>query len=232
MVRRTGFEPPASCSQSRRATNCATPGYEVVGGLGGFSQSRRATNCATPDMEVVGVPGRILPNVARYQLRYTPIFFLLFFTTARGAFRLAIVSRCGALARPCTLAWLPSTSASLFPPLAALGYVHQLRYTPIFLFFCFYCRAWRCCPLFIGLCRRFSGPARRLCALAHETFARIVYYRQKSRASSKMLDATAVPPCNRTYLERKKVAGMERNEKKMEKSDSPVQKQRLYLCGQ
>ena len=27
MVRVTGFEPAASCSQSRRATNCATPGY-------------------------------------------------------------------------------------------------------------------------------------------------------------------------------------------------------------
>ena len=26
----TGFEPAASCSQSRRATNCATPGYLVV----------------------------------------------------------------------------------------------------------------------------------------------------------------------------------------------------------
>ena len=25
----TGFEPAASCSQSRRATNCATPGYSV-----------------------------------------------------------------------------------------------------------------------------------------------------------------------------------------------------------
>ena len=31
MVRVTGFEPAASCSQSRRAINCATPGYEVVG---------------------------------------------------------------------------------------------------------------------------------------------------------------------------------------------------------
>ena len=40
VVRVTGFEPAASCSQSRRATNCATPGYEVV-----------------------GWPGRILPNV-------------------------------------------------------------------------------------------------------------------------------------------------------------------------
>ena len=47
----TGFEPAASCSQSRRATNCATPGYSV------FYPA-----------------GRILPNQARYQLRYTRIF--------------------------------------------------------------------------------------------------------------------------------------------------------------
>ena len=29
VVRVTGFEPAASCSQSRRATNCATPGYKI-----------------------------------------------------------------------------------------------------------------------------------------------------------------------------------------------------------
>ena len=29
LVRVTGFEPAASCSQSRRATNCATPGYLI-----------------------------------------------------------------------------------------------------------------------------------------------------------------------------------------------------------
>ena len=34
-----GLEPRASCSQSRRATNCATPRYEIV-----------------------GLPGRILPK--------------------------------------------------------------------------------------------------------------------------------------------------------------------------
>ena len=50
----TGFEPAASCSQSRRATNCATPGYSV------FYPA-----------------GRILPNQARYQLRYTRIFIFL-----------------------------------------------------------------------------------------------------------------------------------------------------------
>ena len=37
MVRVTGFEPAASCSQSRRATNCATPGYFII--LSGWSYS-------------------------------------------------------------------------------------------------------------------------------------------------------------------------------------------------
>ena len=35
-----GLEPPASCSQSRRATNCATPGYFVI--LFGWSYSPKA----------------------------------------------------------------------------------------------------------------------------------------------------------------------------------------------
>ena len=30
MVGVKGFEPPTSCSQSRRATNCATPRYALV----------------------------------------------------------------------------------------------------------------------------------------------------------------------------------------------------------
>ncbi len=38
------------------------------------TQSRRATNCATPGYEVVGWPGRILPKQARYQLRYTRLW--------------------------------------------------------------------------------------------------------------------------------------------------------------
>ena len=37
------------------------------------SQSRRATNCATPGYSVFYSAGRILPNQARYQLRYTRI---------------------------------------------------------------------------------------------------------------------------------------------------------------
>ena len=55
----TGFEPAASCSQSRRATNCATPGYSV------FYPA-----------------GRILPNVAPYQLSHTRIFNFCHYTTA------------------------------------------------------------------------------------------------------------------------------------------------------
>ena len=55
------------------------------------SQSRRATNCATPRYEVVGLPGRILPKQARYQLRYTRIFNLLHDST-RGKKNQAITA--------------------------------------------------------------------------------------------------------------------------------------------
>ena len=55
------------------------------------SQSRRATNCATPGYEVVGWPGRILPNHVRYQLRYTRIFNLLHDST-RGKKNQAITA--------------------------------------------------------------------------------------------------------------------------------------------
>ena len=52
MVRGTGFEPAASCSQSRRATNCATPGYSVY--LSGWPYSPKASALPTalhPDMK-------------------------------------------------------------------------------------------------------------------------------------------------------------------------------------
>ena len=48
LVRVTGFEPAASCSQSRRATICATPGYLVFIRLGVFSQSSRVIAAAAP----------------------------------------------------------------------------------------------------------------------------------------------------------------------------------------
>ena len=60
------------------------PQTQVSQGFAGFcpsrawigsthSQSRRATNCATPGYSVFYPAGRILPNQARYQLRYTRI---------------------------------------------------------------------------------------------------------------------------------------------------------------
>ena len=58
MVRVGRLELPASCSQSKRATNCATPGYEILVRVGRLelpascSQSKRATNCATPGYEI------------------------------------------------------------------------------------------------------------------------------------------------------------------------------------
>ena len=61
MVEVTGFEPAASCSQSRRATNCATPGYLV------FSE----------------LP-RVFPNRAFYQLNYTRIFSFCYYTTEKA----------------------------------------------------------------------------------------------------------------------------------------------------
>ena len=48
MVRVTGFEPAASCSQSRRATICATPGYLVFIRLGIFTQSSHVITAAAP----------------------------------------------------------------------------------------------------------------------------------------------------------------------------------------
>ena len=48
----TGFEPAASCSQSRRATNCATPGYFVI--LSGWSYSPKASALPTAPIPDLG----------------------------------------------------------------------------------------------------------------------------------------------------------------------------------
>ena len=56
VVRVTGFEPAASCSQSRRATNCATPGYSVY--LSGWSYSPKPGAIPTslyPDIQFLSL---------------------------------------------------------------------------------------------------------------------------------------------------------------------------------
>ena len=89
LVEMTGLEPAASCSQSRRATNCATSRYEIVRwncGILGFAASCGARNdllayCFTsfrplchPCLAVssAGRARQRCPKQARYQLRYTP----------------------------------------------------------------------------------------------------------------------------------------------------------------
>ena len=78
-----GLEPWASCSQSRRATNCATPRYEVRRSGWAYSPKAGALPTAQHPVMKLGDPaGRIHPNQARYQLRYTRIFNFCHYTTA------------------------------------------------------------------------------------------------------------------------------------------------------
>ena len=66
VVRVTGFEPAASCSQSRRATNCATPGYFVI--LSGWSYSPKASALPTaliPDFWLLS----FVPDVVKHVVR-------------------------------------------------------------------------------------------------------------------------------------------------------------------
>ncbi len=80
MVGVKGFEPPTSCSQSRRATNCATPRIKPVPACG----ARKNLRLAAPDFfdrcasfllasSATGSARKTNPKQARYQLRYTPI---------------------------------------------------------------------------------------------------------------------------------------------------------------
>ncbi len=87
LVRVTGFEPAASCSQSRRATDCATPGYSIIQIRNSEQSPRRSALSA---------------RVAGPEKIFALSLLLDFF------------DRC-----PC--------SASLFPPLAALGSATQSR---------------------------------------------------------------------------------------------------------
>ena len=100
MVGVTGFEPAASCSQSRRATNCATPRFFYFAFFLIFSVlpcfvrplaklSPMALLCNAMRsvlLRFLRLPasatgsGRLRhPKQARYQLRYTPIFLFCFF---------------------------------------------------------------------------------------------------------------------------------------------------------
>ena len=89
-----GLEPWASCSQSRRATNCATPRYEVRRSGRAYSPKAGALPTALhPVISLFYPAGRILPNHAFYQLNYTRIFNFCHDTTAGK--KIKVFSVCG-----------------------------------------------------------------------------------------------------------------------------------------
>ena len=73
----SGKVPQTQASQGFAAFRLALPRIPPR-----HSQSRRATNCATPRYEVRRSGRAYSPNVARYQLRYTRIFNLSHYITA------------------------------------------------------------------------------------------------------------------------------------------------------
>ena len=156
MVGVAGFEPTASTSQMWRATNCATPRYSLLlfftaaRGALPVAMCRAAAALARPCIARMAAQHFRLAVSAAGGARlraptalHPDIPFFCFLQPRVARFRLP----CVALRRPwrglASLAWPPSTSASLFPPLAALGCVHQLRYTLIFPSSVFYSRARR-----------------------------------------------------------------------------------------
>ena len=121
----TGFEPAASCSQSRRATNCATPGYSVY--LSGWSYSPKPGAIPTslyPDIHFSAMIPRQAVKIKIFLSVVIPVVkaaFVPFSTTGgnpvnAGAARLSGVSPCP----------VPDTATAL-PKQAR----YQLRYTPI-----------------------------------------------------------------------------------------------------
>ena len=143
-----GLEPWASCSQSRRATNCATPRYEVRRSGWAYSPKPGALPTAQhPVMKLDGPAGRILPNQARYQLRYTRIFNFCHYITVGE--KIKDFSVCGhscgqscfcavfsnrekpaiaCVARLCGVSPCPVPDTATALPKQAR---YQLRYTPI-----------------------------------------------------------------------------------------------------
>ena len=76
------FQQPGEIQQTQVLQGFAAFCHDLTRIPPRHSQTRRATNCATPGYLVFYPAGRILPNQARYQLRYTRIFNLSHYITA------------------------------------------------------------------------------------------------------------------------------------------------------
>ena len=88
LVRVERFERSAPWTQSRRATNCATPGYWVV--LSGWAYSPKCRVLPTalhPVIQFVYPAGRILPNHPLCQSRWFQIFVLVHYSTVFWRFK-------------------------------------------------------------------------------------------------------------------------------------------------
>ena len=121
----TGFEPAASCSQSRRATNCATPGYFVI--LSGWSYSPKPGAIPTslyPDIHFSamiprrGGKSKIFLSVVIYVVK--PAFVPLS-ATGESPANAGVTRLCGVFPYPV------QDTATALPKQAR----YQLRYTPI-----------------------------------------------------------------------------------------------------
>ena len=121
----TGFEPAASCSQSRRATNCATPGYSVY--LSGWPYSPKCRALPVephPDIHFSAMIPRRGVKIKIFLSVVIPVVKTAFVPVSAtrekpanaGAARL-----CGVSPHP-----IPDTTTAL-PKQAR----YQLRYTPI-----------------------------------------------------------------------------------------------------
>ena len=99
----TGFEPAASCSQSRRATNCATPGYLVFYPAGRILPTRRDTNFAIPGYSISAMIPRRAEKIKFFLSVVIPVVKAAFvpFSATGGKPAIARAARlCGLLSKP------------------------------------------------------------------------------------------------------------------------------------
>ena len=123
----TGFEPAASCSQSRRATNCATPGYSVY--LSGWSYSPKSSAIPTslhPDIHFPAMIPRRGVKIKFFLSVVIPVVkaaFVPFSATGGNPANAGVARLCGVSPHP-----VPDTATAL-PKQAR----YQLRYTRLYI---------------------------------------------------------------------------------------------------
>ena len=125
MVGVQGLEPWASCSQSRRATNCATPRYEVRRSGWAYSPKPGAIPTSLyPDIHFSAMIPRRTVKIKFFLSVVIPVVkaaFVPFSATGENPANAGVARLCGVSPHP-----IPDTATAL-PKQAR----YQLRYTPI-----------------------------------------------------------------------------------------------------